>query len=1115
MESVVFKYSDFFNDDGGFDKIRREFDDLGDDLIKKAKEVREKTKLFDVDQSDEIKEAEQQAESLVDAFKKYGDAKEDLNKIEKEYLKQKKKENQTTDDQIDSLVQLDKQLQKYRSDLKEIQVLQKQGIKTDRDLNKEKVEAEINIKKVSKEIRKQQTEIVKSNELSREEQKLLKAKLVLEKEEVKTLTEVRERMSALRVVVQSLDLESQADQIKAFNDEINELTETLGDNSDKFIQSKINIGNYEESITNALKSSDLFKTNIGAIDGVLASVLGVLFLTTAQLEEMEKASDANTNAIKKMAIAFGRLNKILKASIIGVVLVAIGALSSAFGDTRAGAVRLEKVMATLSSVFTTFGKVSSALFSGLASGFKTLFDAFKRINELSLKDILSGNFNFSDLFGDPSKQFENIKKTFNEVVDIVKSGSDAVVQGLENIDRAFKLEDTIRGLNKEIEILNGQLAIAQSRAGDATRSLTTQLLENKRALELTEQIADKQLFIAKQELELANERVKQNIKANGIEAENINLGLKGEAFAKATLDLAKQRGVQLEISNDLIEQQQQASLNLTKVENDLNLTIEENGKLRREINRDIFEQNLDLLIDLIDTEKNLSEAYVNDVTRNFKRRISEFNRFLVVFRNNAQKELDEFTKEATNLGLDLDFQIEYDDNGDFEVFINDTRLATDNIVELNKQLQGVGLNEIDINRFREFIVESRNGIRDFRLLNKELVLTGINIKQLSENVLVSQDELNALDSLQLKIDKLVQTQKTASSVKERNEITKQIIELEKQKTAIEEFGDFQRLNNRKDAIDAELDTVEEGSQRYYELLQERLDLEKQIREKGIDDELKRIKDANKKKLEEEKKQADEIRKIIDTVLDKVLEVNQKRVDSAKDAVDKQGELIDVQRQRAQAGLENTLAFEQRELGKREADLIKRQKKQERLEKIKALYSSYNNYSSRGDENAIAKALRDFAILEAISASFKDGGITGVDGVKTNRHGVTVGKKHDRNGMGGNLAWHERGEGFFPKEAVDNIGHGNFYKLKEMALNGNMDSNFFSGQRKEFINTTNMIVTDPELKNEMRQVREAVERKPVPNWRVEQITKGTMDVVEEVISKNSTKRNHYRIKKPRP
>jgi hypothetical protein len=1098
MESVVFKYSDFFNDDGGFDKIRAEFDTLGDDLIKKAKEVREKTKLFDVDQADQVKQAEEQAESLSEAFEKYGKAKEDLTKIEKEYIKQQKKNNQTSEDQIDALVKLDKKLQEYRSALKEIQVFQKQGIKTDRDLNKERIESELNIKKVNKEIRKQQTEILKSNDLSRKEQKLLKAKLVLDEQNVKTLQDVRDRISALRTVVQSLDFEEQADQIKAYNDEINELTDTLGSNSDKFIQSKINIGNYEESITNALKGSQAFQTGISGLDGVLQSVLGVFLLTRAELEAMEASADANTSAVKRLSIAFGKLNKVLKASIIGVVLVAVGALASAFGNTRAGAVRLEKVMSTLSTVFTTFGQVSRIVF-------EEIFDAIKGVKDFLANPFAKQQKKTAD---DTESAWERIKKA-------IEGGGDAIVAGLDNIDRAFKLEDRVKRLTQEIERLNGVLQITQSIADDSTKSLSTQLIASRKALALTEEIGRRDVEIARSRLQIANERVKQNIQANAVEAGNIDLGLQGEAFAKATLDLAIARGVELEIANDLIDEQQSAVLDLIIAENELNTTKQENSRQQREINRDIFEQNLDLLIDLIDTEKNISEAFVNDITNSFQSRVEEFNRFVVKFRANAQRELDEFTKEANNLGLNLGFEIAFDDNGDFEVFVNDTKLATDNIVELNEQLQGFGLNEIDINRFREFIVEGRNGIRDFRLLNKELVLAGINIKNASENVSVSQDELNALDSLQNKLNLLVAKQRSATSPEERNAITKQIVELEKQRTAIQEFADFQRLQNRKTAIDEELATVEAESQRYYELLQERLDIEKQIRNKGIDDQLKQTKEANDKALADYQRFADEVRQTLNLVLDKVLEVNQKRVESAEQQVDRQGELIDQQRDRANAGLENTLAFEQRELGKREAELIKRQQRQQRLEKIKALYSSYNNYSSQGDENAISKALRDFALLEAISATFKEGGITGIDGVQTNRHGVTVGKSHNRNGLGGNLAWHERGEGFLPKKAVDNIGHSNFYKLREMALNGNMDSNFFSGQRKDFIQTTNMVITDPELKQQMIEVRKAIENKPVPNWKVADVANGTMDLVEEIMNKNSVKRNHHIIKKPRP
>lgn len=1111
MEKAIYDYSQFFNDDGGFDKVRSDFDKLGDDLIKKAKEIQSKIQLFNADDVDSLKKYEDQTEDLIKVFKKYGDAKESINKVEQAFLEAQKKNNKSNEEQVDNLVELDKELAKYKSQLAEVNTFAKNNIKTDRNLNKERVEAELQIKKVRKAIQKQQKEVLKSNELTRKEQKLLQAKITLEKEEVKTLDDVRERMSALRTVVQSLDLEEQADQIKIFNDEIDELTELLSDNSDEFIKNKINIGNYEESIVNALKGTKLFSTNIGVLDNAIGSLTDALFVTKDELEAMEKSMDANTDAVKRFTVGFGKLNKTLKASIIGVVLIAIAALGSAFGNTRAGTIRLEKAMASFNSILATTGQVAKRVFIGISNSFAILLKEFKgRSFADLLKDAFTGDLQ-SDLFVGLS---DAIAKTFGDIGDIVSNGADAVVKGLENIDNAFKLEDKIRRLNQEIAELNGELAVTQSIADDSTRSLTTQLLANAKALDLSEEIAKRQLEIARAELESANERVKQNVLANGVEANRLNLSQKGEAFAKATLDLAQQRGSQLEISNDLIDAQQQALLDVIDVENELALTKEENAKKAREINRDIFEQNLDLLIDLIDTEKNLSEQLVNDTTKNFKKRVQEFQRFLIVFRQNAQRELDEFTKFAEKNGLDLDFQIDFNDDGSFELFINDQQLSIDNIVQLNKELQGLGIDEITINRFREFIIESRNGVKDFKDLNKELTLVGFKVKELTEDIAISERELKDLDEVSKRVRELQELSNGDISPGERKKILDQIKELEKEKTEIAEFAEFQRLFIRRDAIDAELATVEEGSEREKELLLERLAIEKKLRDDDIDDRIKSTKEANKKIADEQKKFADEIRRILDAVLDRVLEIARARTESAENEVDQQKTRIDRQQDLAERGLTNTLAFEQRELRKREAELIKRQKQEQRLEKIKAIYSSYNNYASQGDPNPIVKALKDFAILEAITASFKDGGITGVDGVKTNKNGITLGARHNVNGTGGNLAWHERGEGFFNREEVANMGEDNFRIIKAMAGAGQIDDDFISGQRQAMIKAVPVDTTNHRLISEVQEMKKAIMSQPHESLRIPEVVDGILKFQHEIMKQGKTTRNTYIVKKKR-
>lgn len=1127
MDSILIKYSDFFQDDGGFDSLKKNFVSLGADLVVEAKKIqKEVNDALSFGNPEAIAKQEKQVEELADTFKKFSDARESINKVEKEYQSLLKKGNASNEDRIKSLTELDKNLQKYRLDLKKANQFQKEGIKTGEDLNKVRVEAQVNIKKTQTEIRKLQKEVVDSNKLSREEEKLLKAKIILQKEEVETIGDIRERLSALRLVQSQVNINTEegAAQVAAYNDEINELTELLSDNSDKFIQNKINVGNYEESIIDALATQDLFKTNLGALDGALSGVLALLLLNSEQLDELEKSMQGNTNAVKRFALAFGRLNKVLKASIIGAVILLIASLASIFGNTRAGAVRLEKVMSSIGTTITIVGRIATAVFSGIGDAVGILFDTIKQLIEQNqgksflelLGDFFTGDAGVLDAFAkNTTGQFDNIRKTVNDIIDLAQSGSDAIIKGLENIDRAFELEDRVRRLTQEVEKLNGELQIQQQASDDSTKSLQDQLDANEKALELTEEVGKRQVEIARAQLEAANERVKQNILANGVEVDSINLAAQGEAFAKATLDLAQRRGVELEISNDLLDEQQQAVLELIKSENELELNRAENSTKRREIERDLFEQNLDLLIDLIDTEKNLSEQIVNDARINFQKRVQEFNRFLIAFRTNAQRELDEFTRFAEANGLDLDFQVGFDENGDLEVFVNDTELAVDNIVDLNKQLQALGIDEITINRFREFIVEARNGVRDFKELNKELVNVGINVKNLFDDITVSQDEINALRTLQEQINELSVRARGNLSEKEREDILAKLQELEDQKTAIAKFGDFQRAQNRKEAIEAELKTVEEGSQREAELRQELLDIEKKLLEDGVDGSIDAIEKINKKGLEGFKKFANELETVVNAVLDAISRVNQERIERAEEATDRQEEQVSIQEQRAAQGLQNTLAFEQKELAKREAELIAQQKRQERLEKVKSLYSSYSNYASRGEENPILKTLRDFAILESIVASFGDGGLAEdvIGKVPTNGKGITRGRSHQGN-KGGIPVLIEGNEGFFSKNEVANMGRDNFYKLKSLAATGPLSENFFSGQKNAFIQGVPVPLSNGNIEKGLSEVKKAIDNKPVSDIDVVKVVGGVLDFVKTTHTKNKKVRNHYKVSKSR-
>ena len=1083
-------------------------------IKKTSKAIREQqTEIVDAEKIAK-KEAERRkklVEKEVKEAKKRKEALDDYSKVLDITRKRQKKMSEATEGTARSLDDLYVELNEQKTALTLLNRVYKAGQISEEKFATLKGKTQLAIKETTQEIRKQEKEILKANELSKKEQKLLESKIVLQKTEIRTLEDVRERMSALRAVVQSLDLVQDADKIKAYNAEINELTDVLSDNSDKFIQSKINVGNYEESIVNALSSTGLFESQLGALNGVLEGVVAWLFKTDDAMDAMDATAQQNVGAIQKLTLAFRRLNGVLKASIIGAILVAVTALASAFGNTRAGAVRTEKAMMTFQSTLANLGQMAQTVFKGIGQSFALIGILLDQISKFSWKDILSGKAVIAGSV-QIQQQLKNIKKTFEDIGKVGKSGIDAVVKGLEYIDRAYKIEDKIRRTTQEIAKLNGELQITQSIADDSTKSLATQLLANQKALEIAEKLSEKELENQRDQLEVINNKVKQNILANGVEADNIDLSKTGVEFAKSVLDLAQQRGVSLEIANDLIEEQQAAVVELINVENEHAMVVEDNGKKRREIQRDLFEQNLDLLIDLIDTEKNISEQYVNDVTKNFESRLNEFNRFIVRFRENSQRELDEFTKEVRNMGGDVDFSIQYDENGDFKVFAGDLELATDNIVELNSQLQSIGMNEIDINRFREFMVETRNGVRDFRILGREIKLVGFNVQEMVANLAVSRDELKSLDALQEKIDALNKRSTGDLSDKQRKQLIKDLEALEKEKTAIKEKAELERQQNRMDAIDAELKTVEEGSERYYQLLQERADIEKQIRESAIDGVVDKTKEANKKALEDYKKFSDEVRQVLNAVFDKAVEVQDKRVKLAEDLAERQKELIEQQQERAQQGLANTLAFEQRELGKREAERIKEEKKKERIEKVRALYSSYSNYASRGDDNPIVKALRDFAILEAITASFGDGGVV-EDKMAEKNHGIIRGRSH-RGRQGGIPILVEGREGIFSAREMENLGKDNFYKMKDLAGLGKVDSNFFTKQRESFVKAVPVSSMDPRVITTLNQVKDAIESKPVPSYDFEQLANGVINIIETIHVKNGKKRTVFPTKKPR-
>ena len=382
-----------------------------------------------------------------------------------------------------------------------------------------------------------------------------------------------------------------------------------------------------------------------------------------------------------------------------------------------------------------------------------------------------------------------------------------------------------------------------------------------------------------------------------------------------------------------------------------------------------------------------------------------------------------------------------------------------------------------------------------------------------------KQEVEVMKQLELKSvnDKLKALSEIDSSTLSEKAREKQLEEIEKAEKAKLEIERKYKIISQQDRlvdIENEIKLYEKNSLEEIRLQREKsqiiTDIEKEQQQARLD----KLKETNKKSEELYKNFKDTVKNVINDIFKALTEANAKQVQAQEKLIQKQSELVDKQEERAKLGLSNTLAFEQKALAQREADLIKSQKKQERMEKIKALYASYSSYAEKEENpnNAILKALRDFAILESITASFGDGGIVND---KLPSDGIFRGQSH-RGNQGGIPILVEGREGIFSANEMNNLGRDNFYKMKDIASMGKVDSNFFSRQRKQFIQTTSGVSNrnDTELVNEMRGVKRAIENKPTERWEMNRLADGVIETIQTITTKNKVQRNIYKTKKPK-
>jgi TP901 family phage tail tape measure protein len=288
----------------------------------------------------------------------------------------------------------------------------------------------------------------------------------------------------------------------------------------------------------------------------------------------------------------------------------------------------------------------------------------------------------------------------------------------------------------------------------------------------------------------------------------------------------------------------------------------------------------------------------------------------------------------------------------------------------------------------------------------------------------------------------------------------------------EEFNK-RELENKKAQLEEELAILVDHDNNIIDLDEQVLDKKIEIAELEVD--------LEAQKQEDIQNLISETKKIVDQGIqdgfNKAKAASEERLQLLRDQEAAQKSNVDLQRDLAKRGAENTLAFEQQIQREKEKAILQEQKRLERIKKIETYYNLFSAYASDPNTNpatAAGKALIQLAIGEGIAAKLEDGGVIS-DAVAAQNGGVIKGASH-RNG--GVLIEAEGSEGIFSKKEMANIGRDRFYALKNVFADRRMTDDYFQAGNSKLVAVQNNGGQSVAMANKLNEVTQAI--KDLPN-----------------------------------
>lgn len=511
--------------------------------------------------------------------------------------------------------------------------------------------------------------------------------------------------------------------------------------------------------------------------------------------------------------------------------------------------------------------------------------------------------------------------------------------------------------------------------------------------------------------------------------------------------------------------------------------------------------------DLITTFSKLAETTktVNEALSESQNRIDELGKRQIDYLIKAKVALGELSKEqAEYVKLELKNQNERKEN---------TKRFSDDIIKLAKELE-VDLSELQGKRFNEndvaVTITGKKELEKRKAFNREL--RKLEQQYLTEQLLLNKTQIAEKTAL-------LEEEKSEKKQKEKEERDK----LSKEQIAIYKKEKEERDRLAKDVRDREADVLNKEADREekkrkdakekakkdaedWAAFQKEFenDLAKQTKE-GQENQDKQKKERQEKELKE---LTDFSKKVLDIASNEIAAKSKLRQDEFDKSIKDSEKNIETQRRLAERGLQNTLIEE--EARKVQLERQKEEEKRAEIKRQKALafFKLFSQYAERDPNTALAKALSETVIAEAIAGSF----YTGTEGNKT--LGDMLGRTGTKDG---HLILADDNERIFNPDDTAKLGSLTNKEVADLAYkaqSGLLDTAKYgaipNGSFSENAHNSALLMQTIALRKEVSEMKEAIINKPVTNFEFNQYG----DFIKTQIENGFTKRTTYRQPKPR-